>query len=447
VPHAAHRHPSGLLSKLGRHLHLLWQQPDTFGFNLLQFSNPARLRERLLDTLCAPALQLRLELALAQAPALNVLLGTFSAAALTCGPNTVLQLALCLARAGMPVRLVSAAPSAPAQRQALRAHLQLLGGAGQLPQGLQIASAADVAQPLAIGAGDRFLATHWTTAQQHKPVLALLCTPCFYYLIQEFEPGFYAWSSNHALALETYGMEHIGIFNQALLRDYFVAQGVGRYADARWAQQSLVFEPAVDRSHFHPPLWARGHGRRRLLFYARASNPRNLLGLGLAALRRARAHAAFANEDWEFLAIGGNNSLPPLELGGGHVLQPAAWMDYLAYARLLRDADVLLCPMLSPHTSYPVLEMAASGGLVVTTAFATKTAERLAALSPLILAAPATEEGLALALVKAAGRVQAGVQTPVALDLPSNWQTALQPVVQQMLRHGLQDSAGGPQAP
>jgi len=57
--------------------------------------------------------------------------------------------------------------------------------------------------------------------------------------------------------------------------------------------------------------------------------------------------------------------------------------------------------MLSPHTSYPVLEMAACGGITVTNSFSTKTAERFAALSPNIVAVPPTSSTFAAGLIDA----------------------------------------------
>ena len=424
----------GAWHKLLRHVRLLRQEPDTFGFNLLQFCNPARLQDKLLDMLQAPPLQLRLEPALRLSPALNVLQPTLSPEVMTGGPNTVLNLALWVAHTGLPVRIVTMHATPPAQQQWFLQHMAIVSGEPLPPQSLSVACAGDAAAPLAIGPADMFLATHWTTAQQLKPWLARMDSARFFYLIQDFEPGFYAWSSNYALALETYGLDHIAVFNQSLLRDYFVAQGVGAHASPAFAARSLVFEPAVDRAHFHPCATPRPRGRRRLLFYARPGNARNLLGLGLQALRAAVGHAVFTEQDWEFWAIGSNNGLPPLPLGSGRTLQPAPWMDYRAYAQLLRESDILLCPMLSPHTSYPVLEMVASGGLAVTTTFACKTAERLRQISANFVPAPATEEALARALVSAALRVRLGVGLDAPVHLPRDWRTALQPVAQRLVR-------------
>jgi hypothetical protein len=254
----------------------------------------------------------------------------------------------------------------------------------------------------------------------------------FFYLIQDFDPGLHAWSSNYALALETYGLDHIGVFNERLVYDYLVTQRVGRYADPGFARENLVFEPAIDRALFHPPAAPRTGGKRRLLFYARPSNPRNMLGLGLHALRAAVADPAFQRGEWEFLAIGGRGGVPRIAIRPGIFLHPAPWADYVGYGQLLRESDILLSPMLSPHTSYPVLEMAASGGIAVTNSFATKTAEKLAAISANIIAAPPTEEGFVAALIEAANRVHAGVDIHAALNLPADWRSSLSDTAARM---------------
>ena len=57
--------------------------------------------------------------------------------------------------------------------------------------------------------------------------------------------------------------------------------------------------------------------------------------------------------------------------------------------------------MLSPHTSYPPLEMAATGGLVVTNTYGPKTADALTAIAPSIRAAAPDVEALAQAIAEA----------------------------------------------
>jgi hypothetical protein len=105
------------------------------------------------------------------------------------------------------------------------------------------------------------------------------------------------------------------------------------------------------------------------------------------------------------------------------VLKSQRWLRYEAYGALLGSSDVLLSLMLSPHTSYPPLEMAAAGGLVVTNTYGPKTAAALAAISPAIHAAAPEVEPLVDALRRAVGAVSAPRSTAVAL--PATWDEAL----------------------
>jgi hypothetical protein len=302
------------------------------------------------------------------------------------------------------------------------------------PPGLQVVAGSDTAAPATVGADDLWLATHWTTAQGIRPVLPQMRRDWFLYLVQDFEPGFYAWSSNYALALETYAMPHRAAINEAFLAEHLRQQAPGRYADPLFLDaQCKVFEPAVDRRLFHPPEAAPSSTAtprpRRLLFYARPTNARNMLGLGLQALRAAVDGDAFPGR-WEFASIGGRGSLPALALGRGHTLRPAPWASYVGYADSLRQADILLCPMLSPHTSYPVLEMAACGGMVVTNSYGPKTAEALHALSPDILGVTPTVQGFVDGLRAAAA--QCGAMRRDRLTLGADWDAALRPVAAWM---------------
>ena len=421
-----------LIRKVRNHLRLLRDDPEKFAANLLQFTNPTRFQEKLADIMIAAPLCVRVDPALAEAPALNVLQPILSPASMTGGPNTVVNVAFWVAKRGIKVRLVTTREVPGTDPNWFWQHLASVTGDPVRPPTLSVVSAADKAAPVPIGPRDMFLATHWSTAQQVKTQLPLMAVKRFFYLIQDFDPGLYAWSSNYALALETYGLDHIGVVNQHQLYEYLIAQGAGRYADPDFARESLVFEPAIDRALFHPPAGPRTGDKRRLLFYARPTNPRNMLGLGLNALRAAVADPAFQRAEWEFLAIGGRGSVPALAIGRGLRLTPEPWADYAGYGRLLREADILLSPMLSPHTSYPVLEMAASGGIVVTNSFATKSREKLEAISANIIAAPATEEGFTNALIQAARRVNAGVDSHATLNLPADWHASLSGVAQRM---------------
>jgi hypothetical protein len=414
-----------LPQKIIRHLKLLRDDPERFAANLLQFTNPQRFQEKLLDIWVAPPLNVRFDPALAARPTLNVLQPVLSPEHMTGGPNTIVNFAFRVAQQGIPVRVVTNRPGVRTDPEWFWQHVSQLVGGLPRPPGFEAASAADPAQPLPIGRNDIFMATHWITAQQVKYQLPAMNVRKFIYLIQDFEPGFHQWSNNYALASETYELDFVPVFNEQFLQDYFAQVAIGRFADPAFVRSSLVFEPAVDRAVFFPPAQARS-GRRRLLFYARPTNHRNLFGLGMRALQSIVTHPVFADGDWEFLAIGSRGSLPDLDLGHGRMMRCAPWSDYKGYADLLRSADILLCLMMSPHTSYPVLEMAACGGLVVTNSFACKTAERLQQISPNIIAAHLTIEGIEAALIDAAMRVAAaGYDRAAPLALPGTWEESM----------------------
>jgi hypothetical protein len=412
-------------AKAMAHLRLLRDNPEQFGRNVSQWTDPAGFEAKLIDVLDQPPLHVRVRAGLP--PALNVLQPVLSPDAMTGGPNTIVLLAALVAECGVPVRIVTTRTGHRTDMAWFAKHVSTLLNRSVPPE-LLVVAGSDPAEPATVDDGDLWLATHWTTAQSLRLVLPRMRRDWFLYLVQDFEPGFYAWSSNHALALETYAMPHRAMINEAFLAEYLRLQGPGLYAEPGFLDtRCTVFEPAVDRRIFYPPREPRRPGPRRLLFYARPTNARNMLGLGVQALRVAVEQGAFPGA-WEFLAIGGRGSMPTIALGGGHKLHPAPWSDYAGYAESLRQADILLCPMLSPHTSYPVLEMAACGGTVVTNTFGSKTAPALAALSQDIIGVAPTLQGFVDGLRTAAG--QSGKVRQDRLALSADWDKVLRPVAQ-----------------
>lgn len=424
------RQYSKIPRKIMGQLRLLRDDPVKLGYNLLQFTDPAMFERRLIDIMNPVPMHVRFDTGLDGAPSLNVLSSALSKDGMTGGPNTILNLAARVARFGVPVRMITTVETSTLDPTWFRSHIASLIGDMDFPE-IPIVSAADQRAPLVIGAHDMFMATHWTTAQQLKRILPSLARPKFFYMIQEFEPSFYAWSSNYALALETLNLDFWPVFNERVLRDFFVSQKIGRLATGRLIDEELVFEPAIERRMFYPRSSIAPSKPKRLLFYARPSNTRNMFGLGLTALREATKHPAFSG-GWEFLAIGGRGSVPEMALSNGHRLRAAPWFGYSDYGQFLRNADVMLCPMLSPHTSYPVLEMVACGGIAVTNTFETKTKAVLAAISDNIIASPPTIEAMTDDIVAAAEKINNGGVIAAPLRMPNDWGETLTPVARRM---------------
>jgi len=351
---------------------------------------------------------------------LTVLLPNLTLDRLTGGPNTALNLGARISAAGLPVRFVATHGDAD-DPATLRTHVATLVGPDVALNGLSFESLAG-GQSLQLGPRDVLLATWWPTA--HIAMRALAETTCreFLYLIQDYEPGFYAHSTNHALATATYGFPVRAIFNEGLVRDHFRSAGIGRFGTDTDSGRSIAFEPAVDRVLFAA---ARRSGPRTLLFYARPRNPRNAFELGLRAVRVAAQAGAFPG-DWDFAFIG--DQVPDLALGDGRTIRRLPWQSLADYGALLGRSDVLLSLMLSPHTSYPPLEMAMAGGHVVTNTFGAKTAEALAGLSSRIIAVAPEVDALAAALAAAAARPRPD-EGSGDLRLPATWSEALAPTV------------------
>jgi O-antigen biosynthesis protein len=377
---------------------------------------------------------LNLELAtrLFNEPRLNVLVPGLAMRQLSGGPNTALEIGGRLALSGVCVRLISTETAFDDDLAPFRAHMRGLLGT-DLPADVQLVSANDRSVPVAIGARDLFMATAWWTAQQAKYAVRQTQHSRFVYLIQDYEPLFHPASTQHALASETYSLDHLPVVNSRWLHEFLSHEHIGRFADPAFAAGSLVFQPAIDRTLFFPALERSSRARRRLLFYARPTNGlRNLFELGVAALEKAVADGTLDPDRWEFVGMG--ESFSAVSLGRGAALVPAPWLDLAGYAQQMRESDILLSPMLSPHPSYPPLEMAACGGLAVTTVFANKTSEALAELSANIIGVPPTIEGLAEGLGVAVARLDDvdGRRAAAAIKLPASWRSSLSEIVPRL---------------
>jgi beta-1,2-rhamnosyltransferase WsaF-like protein len=356
-------------------------------------------------------------------PRVVVLLPHLDVERMSGGPNTVFQVTARLLRHGMRLRYVATSGPLRPDRAALADHVRRITGVDAPADAVGFVEASTKRASLDLGRGDVVVASWWPTAHTANAALAHIDAPEFLYVVQDYEPGFYSWSTKSALAESTYAMPMRPIVNEPFLEAFLCERGIGRFAED--ALPYVTFLPAVDRVVFRPlRSAAAGGSTRRLVFYARPRNPRNLFEIGLRALRQAVAEGVFEGARWEFVAIG--QELPELPLSDRHVLRCRPWMSYEAYGELLGSSDVLLSLMLSPHTSYPPLEMAAAGGIVVTNTYGPKTAEALAAISQSILAAAPEVDALVATLRRAVAMPAPATQE---MTLPATWDAALSEVV------------------
>lgn len=191
------------------------------------------------------------------------------------------------------------------------------------------------------------------------------------YFVQDYEPNFNAWSTNWALAEDTYRRPDtvLAMINSESLAAYL--DTMGYHFPAR-----EVFQPIFNAA-LSPPAdaEARNVGRRKVvLVYWRPSVQRNLSEQALAGLARWLEADPISNRDWEIWGVG--EAGPDVTICPGHRLRNLGKLTMQEYDRVLRIAQIGLSLMLSPHPSYPPLEMAAYGMVVVTNRYAAKDLSR-----------------------------------------------------------------------
>ncbi len=247
-------------------------------------------------------------------------------------------------------------------------HIRPLHDSDHLGRSIVLAQDRDTT-PLALGPQEVWVATAWWTAhlaaslsQQQAQLWAQAQRP-FIYLIQDFEPGFYPWSARYMLANATYTQSspYVPVFNTRLLHDFFVVQGYP-------VQGGLWFNPVLNsgiRQHLMGPPVDR---QKRLLVYGRPTVERNAFPLIVMALKALVAQHAV--QGWTFVSAGEPHA--PVDLGQGSQLIALGKLSLHDYAQELRQCYAGLSLMVSPHPSYPPLEMAACGMRVVTNHYGPK---------------------------------------------------------------------------
>ena len=300
---------------------------------------------------------------------LNLIVPTLDAARTFGGIRTAIDLFEAIAGETDQRRIVSVGRNTSGADAAVPAYRRVVPGEDPADP-LQLVALDRPWAPLAIREHDVFVATYWTTAElvgriRHWQAEAYGRSPDLSaYVIQDFEPGFFAWSAQWMLARATYdaSVETVAIFNTSLLRDHVHSSGIG-------FEHEFAFEPRllpVLRSAMASPAVARS---RTIVVYGRPGIPRNAFPAIVDGLRAWRAGDPNAAE-WNVVSVG--EAHPEIDLGGGSMLRSSGKLDLDAYARLLRGSAIGVSLMVSPHPSYPPLEMAHLGMLVLTNGFGAK---------------------------------------------------------------------------
>ena len=223
---------------------------------------------------------------------------------------------------------------------------------------------------LPIVKSDIFLTTAWWTShifqhvinaqQKHFDTISPLI-----YLIQDFEPCFYKWSARYALAEATYksDIDTIAIVNSNELSDYLRDNNYVFY-------KKFYFLPQMNTKL--KEFWNTKNTiqkKKQLIVYGRPSVERNLFPILLEALKLWVWEQPDINE-WTILSLGEHHD--DIDLGNGAILVSKGKLTLEEYATVLLESSLGVSLMLSPHPSYPPLEMAYFGALTITNKYANK---------------------------------------------------------------------------
>lgn len=355
-------------------------------------------------------------------PAVNLVLPEVDPGGIFAGVRTALEVGrLCARRDGAPLRLLllkSIDADDRAQRlTAIRQRIAELGVEADV-------IACDVLERHPVGTADRWIATHWWTAHALDVAArsGLIDPTSVLYLVQDYEPGFVGWSTDSAVAASTYGAGFTALANSTPVARHLEHEGHGAPA--------AVFAPALDVAELEAAAARRRRSdRARIFFYARPSKPRNLFGLGVAALRLAIRRSAEQGVPIEIVTAGepiGQHAIP------GARFEDLGTLRREEYFAMLSRVDLGLTLQASPHPSHPPLELAVSGARAVVN----DVDGQRGRLHPRITAAPASPDALADAIVTGARAVLAddapsryAPLAPLALgdDLPTALMHALAP--------------------
>jgi O-antigen biosynthesis protein len=227
---------------------------------------------------------------------------------------------------------------------------------------------------------------HWTSEK------LALNDRRFVYLVQDYEPSFYGGSDVQALASWTYRMPCLPVVNCTTLAAHL------RRLTLLPVDDALVLAPQVDIDVLAArPRMTSMDGPLRVLAYGRPSVPRNLFE---TAIRGLALWVSQRSSDRSVEIVTAGEAHGEVDLGRGVVVRSLGQLAWDRYLDELALSHIGLSLMLSPHPSYPPLEMAAAGLVVVTNHFGDKD---LSMLTPRIVSCEPTSLDVARALTKAEG--------------------------------------------
>lgn len=222
-----------------------------------------------------------------------------------------------------------------------------------------------------IAKNDILIFSSWMTAYSFIPILMWqkrkyqLKNRTAIYIIQDYEPGFSPWSSKYALTDSTYCEypEHIyALFNSSQLYSFFKKRGYSFACEE-------YFEPTL-HEELRKVLLKNEYVKKekKIIVYGRPSEHRNAFEIIKGALKIWSEIYPKSN-DWELISLGeGFSDIKFNDI----VLKVKGKVSIEEYAKIMLSSYAGISLMISPHPSYPPLEMSTFGVKTITNSFDNK---------------------------------------------------------------------------
>ncbi|MGX5711006.1 rhamnosyltransferase WsaF family glycosyltransferase [Brucella lupini] len=242
--------------------------------------------------------------------------------------------------------------------------------------------------PLPVGDDDIMLTTSWWGTYS---ALGSMNAEKIIYILQEDERMFYPHDDSRLKCSETLSNPNISLLINTDLLYNHLKEGMEPLAS--FSERAVSFQPAFP-AFPKPDQIVRSDKKRNFFFYARPNHARNLYWRGLEVIDSAMRNGLFADNEWNINFVG--QGIEPLSLPGD--VSPKIWsnLSWSDYANFVSKMDLGLSLMDTPHPSYPPLDLAASGAIVVTNQHGIKNS--LEVWSKNIITAPADTLSLVDAL-------------------------------------------------
>lgn len=328
------------------------------------------------------------------------------------GVKTALEVGLRVAQeTGRPLGIIPfRGGQTEKERKALVAAVRKIADDSSTAPAISIHSVLELAS-MPVHEEDLWVVTHWTTAHAAQVAAAagLLTAAQVIYLVQDYEPGFTAWSTHFAVASATYHAGFHLLVNSTPVAAYL------REAEGVLVPADQVFHPQLDLTRLNASANERVVGSDvRILFYARPSKPRNMFDLGVSTLKVLSRRTP---PSVKLIIVSAGERHQDISLPNGRTIQNVGKLPWDEYYRRLARTDIVFNLQMSPHPSHLPLDALASGASAVSNDLGEFRAE----LHRDLYVAPAEPDALATALEAAIS----GLKQPRRSDVTNAFDIAV----------------------